>query len=359
MFTQTWEIDWRILRAFPKHPSSRKYTHGLKLPDLSPILPRFFFSVWTAFVSKHISATLWILFHSIGVGDFLPPSKPTRFPRQKQHPVRNFNSLNQMIPQSQFNERSKNQIKSNKEIPSSPAASSLLPLPTQPAALESIKEMGAEQLCPYTAKHKVKHMEYATHSAFALLFSLTHWKGQWQAQREHLVMCSTSCNLLKHASASSHSVPMDCREHHKSCRALPVCPWAGLSFPRPSKAKPILHGNQFFIQISFSTAIAPATPAKYQEAQSRTQGGSCSPCSTPETPSLGCGPEVPGHGRARSLHQDIATEEPPLLSLSAAFQFPTSYALSAKSNNSHKPKYFSWLKIRKKKKNVLGKTPAI
>lgn len=139
------------------------------------ILPRVFFSLCTAYAFKHIfSATLWILFHSTGVGGLFSPSKPSRFLRQKQHSMRDFNSINQMIPQPQFNERSKNQTKSNKEIPSSPAASSLLPLPTQPAALESIKEIGAEQLCPYTAKHKIKHMKYATHSAFPLLFSLTH-----------------------------------------------------------------------------------------------------------------------------------------------------------------------------------------
>lgn len=95
------------------------------------------------------------------------------------------------------------------------------------------------------------------------------------------------------------------------------------SFPRPnatagtSKAKPTLHGNKFFIQISLSTPIIPATTAKHREAQSRTQGGCYTPCSTPETPSLGCGPEVPGHGRARTLHQHLARKEPPLLSLSA------------------------------------------
>lgn len=158
MFTQTWEIDWRILRAIPKHPSSRKYTHGFKLPDVSKVtdFAKGFFSVYIAYVFKHIfSATLWILFHSIEVEGFFPPSKPSRFLRWKQHSVKDFNSINQMIPQPQFNERSKNEIKSNKEIPSSPAASSLLPLPTHPAALESIKEMGAGQLCPDTAKHKV------------------------------------------------------------------------------------------------------------------------------------------------------------------------------------------------------------
>lgn len=114
------------------------------------------------------------------------------------------------------------------------------------------------------------------------------------------------------------------------------------SFPRPnatagtSEAKPTLHGNKFFIQISLSTPIIPATTAKHREALSRTEGGCYTPCSTPETPSLGCGPEVPGHGRARTLHQHLARKEPPLLSLSAPFPFPT-YALSAKSNNSHKP----------------------
>lgn len=130
-----------------------------------------------------------------------------------QHPVRDFNSINRMIPQSQFNERSKNQIKSNKEIPSSPAASSLLPLPTQPAALESIKEIGAEQLCPYTAKHEVKHMKYATHSAFALLFSLTRWKWQWQAQRE---ASSDVQHLLQSALTRASQQPLHSHGLHSS-----------------------------------------------------------------------------------------------------------------------------------------------
>lgn len=169
-----------------------------------------------------------------------------------------------MIPQPQFNERSKNQIKSNKEIPSSPAASSLLPLPTQPAALESIKEIGAEQLCPCTAKHKVKHMKYATHSAFPLLFSLAHCKGQWQAQRE----TSRDVQHLLQSPLTRQQPQLPWTQQHKSCGACLACPWARLSFPWPSSAvgtsnaKPTSHGKKYFIQMSLSTPSTPATTAK-------------------------------------------------------------------------------------------------
>lgn len=139
-------------------------------------------------------------FFSTAVGIFFPPFKTTSFPRQMQPSVRDFNSINQMIAQSQFNERSKNQIKSNKEIPSSPAASSLLPLPTQPAALESMKESRAEQsraALAYTAEHKVKHMKYATQFGFVLLFSLARWKVHRHPQKQIFKMiCS---HLLKSA----------------------------------------------------------------------------------------------------------------------------------------------------------------
>lgn len=93
-----------------------------------------------------------------------------------------------MIPQSQFNERSKkNQIKSNKEIPSSPAASSLLPLPTQPAALESIKKSGAEPLRHRLLSTK-SNIWNALHSFgvcfFLLLFSLARWKVHRHTRKE-------------------------------------------------------------------------------------------------------------------------------------------------------------------------------
>lgn len=210
-----------------------------------------------------------------------------------------------MIPQPQFNERSKNQIKSNKEIPSSPAASSLLPLPTQAAALESIKEMGAEQLCPYPAKHKVKQMKYVTHSAFAVF---THpLKRAMASSKGNTQWCAAP-------SAICSNTHQPCS--HSSC-GVPPCPWARLSIPCPnatagtSKAQPTAHGNTFSIPTSLSPPITqPRVPNAKEHCKH--SGGSCSPL-CPTTPGLGRGPEVPGHGRARSLQQHMATKEPPLL----------------------------------------------
>lgn len=121
---------------------------------------------------------------------------------------------------------------------------------------------------------------------------------------------------------------MDHTEQHKSCRAGPVCPWARLSWPRPnptvgtSRAKPASHGDKSFIQIGLSTPITPATTANHQEALSRAQGGNCSPCSAAETASLGCGPEVPGHGRGRSLHQHKGASPALPISFCSVSYFP-------------------------------------
>lgn len=200
-----------------------------------------------------------------------------------------------MIPQPQFNERSKNQIKSNKEIPSSPAASSLLPLPTQAAALESIKEMGAEQLCPYPAKHKVKQMKYVTHSAFP--FFTRPLKRAMASSKGNTQWCAAP-------SAICSNTHQPCS--HSSCGVL-LCPWARLSIPCPTPLRAPAKPNQphTATRSRFQRACQrqlPSHECQTPRSPASTRGGSCSPF-CPRTAGLGCGPEVPGHGASSSTWQ--------------------------------------------------------